>query len=175
MRTAAAAALAALLKVERRVTFLAFGLLVAVVFADVVSRELTGSGLHWARQAGVYANILVVLFGLGIASAEDAHLRPRFADSWLPARWGPVVDRLADGLMAAFCLAFAGVSIAVVAETAALGERSTVLRTLIWPVQAVIPLVFSVAAFRHACFALWPELRRRGDLAGAGPAIPGSE
>ena len=72
---------------ERWITGSAFVLLIVIVFADVAVRELTGAGLHWARQAGVYANIFVVMLGFGLASASGSHLRPRFADHWLPASW----------------------------------------------------------------------------------------
>lgn len=159
LKRAASAWLSGCGRVERVVTFAAFLVMIAVVFADVLSRELTGTGLHWGRQAGVYANILVVMFGIGLASADGAHLRPRFADGWLPAAWSPALDRLAEWLMAAFCLGFAIVAFGVVAETYRLGERSTVLRTLVWPVQAVIPLVFLLAAVRHVLFGLYPEFR----------------
>jgi len=144
---------------ERILSFSAFVILIGVVFADVVSRELTGTGLHWARQAGVYANLFVVMFGIGIASAHGAHLRPRFADGWLPTRWEPVLIRVQEGLMALFCLCFAGVAAWVVADSYTLGERSVVLRIAIWPFQAVIPLVFLIAAFRHAIYASLTSLR----------------
>ncbi|MEN8198187.1 MAG: TRAP transporter small permease [Pseudomonadota bacterium] len=133
--------------------------LIGVVFADVVSREITGTGLYWARQAGVYANLFVVMFGLGIASAHGAHLRPRFADHWLPARWEPFLDRAQDGLMALFCVGFSAVAIGVVSESLAIGERSASLRVAIWPFQAVIPAVFLIAAFRHAVYSAYPSLR----------------
>ena len=79
-------ALKRLVKAEKWISFVAFTLLITVIFADVVSRELTGSGMHWARQVGVYANIFIVMAGFGLASASGQHLRPRFADGWLPAR-----------------------------------------------------------------------------------------
>ncbi len=91
-------------RMERVITTTAFALLIATIFLDVFSREITGVGLHWARQAGVYANIIVVMFGLGLASAGGNHLRPRFADNWMPARWNPIIIRLQDGLMSMFCL-----------------------------------------------------------------------
>lgn len=166
---AARAWLTGVTRAERAVTFVAFIAMIGVVFADVVAREVTGTGLHWARQAGVYANIIVVLFGLGLASADAAHLRPRFADGWLPARWNPVLERLGDGLMAAFCAGFALVAADVVAETRELAERSTVLRTLVWPVQAVIPLVFGLAAIRHGLYAAFPALAPRPPLAPGHP------
>ncbi len=146
-------------RTERIVSFAAFLVLVGVVFADVVSRETTGTGLHWARQAGVYANLVVVMFGIGIASAQGAHLRPRFADGWLPAGWTPVVRRMQDGLMAMFCVVFAWVAIGVVRVSFGLGEQSVVLRTPVWPFQAVIPVVFLLAAFRHGLYATFPALR----------------
>ena len=144
---------------ERVVTFSCFLVLIAVVFADVVSREVGGTGLHWARQVGVYANLLVILFGIGLASAAGAHLRPRFADHWLPARWSGALERIQDGVMALFCIGFAVVATGVVVDGYFLGERSAVLGTLIWPLQAVLPLVFAVAAFRHGAYALYPTLR----------------
>jgi C4-dicarboxylate transporter DctQ subunit len=144
---------------ERVVTFAAFLVLISVIFADVLMREATGSGLHWARQAGVYANVFVVMFGIGIASAGGAHLRPRFADGWLPAGLDPLLVRLQDGLMACFCLSFAVVAAVVVADSFLLSERSVILRLVIWPFQLIVPVVFVIAAVRHALFAVFPTIR----------------
>ena len=155
-------------RVERVVTFVAFLVLIGVIFADVLMRETTGSGLHWARQAGVYANVFVVMFGIGIASAAGAHLRPRFADSWLPVRLLPALMRLQDALMACFCLSFAIVAGLVVADSFLLAERSVVLRMLIWPFQAIVPIVFVIATVRHGLFAIFPAVRPT-ESAGAVP------
>ena len=144
---------------ERLATFVAFMLLVAVVFADVAVREISGTGLHWARQIGVYANLCVVMLGMGLASADGAHLRPRFADGWLPDAWAPALETLGQWLMAVFCAAFAAVAVGVVADSLAMQERSAVLRIVVWPFQALIPLAFVLAAVRHALFALYPPLR----------------
>lgn len=168
---AAVAVLAAIGRLERLVTVAAFTVLIAVVFADVVSRELSGRGLHWAMQAGVYANYVVVLFGLGIASASDAHLRPRFADRWLPARFEPWLARLPDAGMALFCLGFASVAVDVVAVTRELGDRSAALGNLVWPLQALLPVVFALAAVRHALYARWPSLRP-APPPGSGEGVP---
>jgi len=146
-------------RVERVVTFTCFLVLITAVFADVVSRQLSGAGLHWARQVGVYANVVVILFGIGLASAAGAHLRPRFADHWLPASWSGVLERMQDGVMALFCCIFAIVATGVVYEGFVLGERSAVLGIVIWPVQFVLPLVFAVATFRHGVYAWHPALR----------------
>jgi TRAP-type C4-dicarboxylate transport system permease small subunit len=142
---------------------------VAVVFGDVAAREITGTGLHWARQAGVYANLFVVMFGIGLASADGAHLRPRFADGWLPAAWDPVLLRLREALMALFCAGFAAVAAGVVADSFVMGERSAVLRIVVWPFQLVIPVAFGLASLRHALYGLFPALRPAdGDPGGRG-------
>ena len=157
-------------RLERLVTFSAFMLMVAVVFGDVATREVTGTGLHWARQVGVYANLFVVMLGIGLASADGAHLRPRFADSWLPAAWDPWLNRVGEALMGLFCLAFAVIAAGVVADSLAMGERSAVLRVVVWPVQAVIPLAFGLAAIRHALYGLFPQLGP-GDAAPTPPEV----
>lgn len=148
-------------RAERLAAGLAFLLLVTVVFIDVVNRELTGTGLHWALQMGVYANFFVVMLGIGVASASGAHLRPHFADRWLPARLEPVLIRLQEAVTSLFFLAFAIVALGVVEETRLLGERAPVLGNLVWPLQALMPAVFLLASLRHASYALWPELRPR--------------
>ena len=61
--------------------------------------------------------------------------------------------------MALFCCAFAVVATGMVHDGWLLGERSAVLGIVIWPFQAIIPLVFAVATFRHGAYALYPALR----------------
>ncbi|MEJ2601717.1 MAG: TRAP transporter small permease [Gammaproteobacteria bacterium] len=160
--------LAVLSRFERAIVLVAFVGMVGVVFADVAARELTGVGLPWARQAGVYFNIFVVLFGIGLASASGSHLRPRFADHWLPARWERQLAFLQHALFALFCIGFAVVAADMVVTTYRLDERSEILRLPVWPIQSVIPLVFLIAAVRHGVYALRPSLRPLPPSAGQG-------
>jgi TRAP-type C4-dicarboxylate transport system permease small subunit len=145
-------------QVEQGIAFTAFLALLGILLADILSRKLSGAGLTWARQLAVYANLLVVMLGMGIASARGTHLRPRFADRWLPLSWDPLFDRLRDALMALFCLALAIVALAAVAETRQLDERSANPRWLVWPFQAVMPLAFFTGCLRHSLFACFPSL-----------------
>ncbi len=169
-------ALEAIRRVELTVTCAAFAVLAAVIFADVVVRETTGSGLSWSRQIGVFANVVVTIVGIGLASASGAHLRPRFADGWLPAAWDPWLTRIGELLTAVFCAVFAWIALGVVQETYELDERSVVLRLVVWPFQAVLPAAFALAALRHACYGIWPGLRPaergEGDPHGEPPHAP---
>ncbi len=156
-----------LFQLERGVACAAFGILIVVIFGDVLIRTVWGSGLYWARQIGVYANVILVMFGIGLASAANSHLRPRFADHWLPKSWAPFLAHFGELLMTLFCLTFTLVAFDLVRETFLLDVRSVVLRIIVWPIQGVIPLVFALATLRHGMYALWPDLRpeERGALA----------
>ena len=145
--------------IEKWMTFTAFLILVVVMFADVAIRELSGTGLHWSRQIGVYANLFVVMFGLGVASSESAHLRPKFADNWLPESWNPILERFQEGLMCLFCLVFSIVATQVVIETFNDDVQSMVLRIAIWPFQAIIPIAFFMTSIRHLIYTMYPNLR----------------
>jgi C4-dicarboxylate transporter DctQ subunit len=145
--------------VEKLLCIAAFSVLIAVIFADVLSRELTSSGLYWASQSGVWANVLVVMAGFGLASTDGAHLRPRFADGWLPESWGGALRFLQQITMALFCLAIAMLSLSVVLGSWQLGEVDIDLFLPIWPVQAALPVAFFAAALRYSIYAFVPELR----------------
>lgn len=137
----------------------AFAVLVLVVFADVLSREITGAGLYWASQVAVWANVIVVMAGFGLASAHGAHLRPRFADTWVPERWAPALETIQHLCMALFSLAFGLLAGRVVAGSWRLGEVSIDLFVPVWPIQIFLPLAFFAAALRHSIYAFVPALR----------------
>ncbi len=153
--------LRALARFEQIATTAAFALLIAVVFADVVWRWVTGSGIFWAREVGVYANIVLTIIGIGVASAHGAHLRPRFMDRLVPPRFEAMMIRVQELLTALAFLGLAWIAWRVVAETMQLDDRSIVLRWTVWPIQLVLPIAFGIGALRHALYAWWPEHRPR--------------
>lgn len=162
-------------RLERALVLIAFTIMTIVIMADVVLREISGTGIPGAPRVAVYAMIITAWVGFGLASQSGRHLRPKFADGWLPISWEPLIGRLQEGLTAGFCLTLAVVATRVVAETWALGETSRMLRIPIWPMQAVIPLVLYVAALRHSIFALHPALKPRADTAGLATAAPAGQ
>jgi len=144
---------------EVALTSAAFAVLVIVIFADVVWRWTTGSGIFWAREVGVFANIVLTIIGIGLASSDGTHLRPRFFDRIFPASWDGALTRTQELLTALGFAALCWVAIGVVHETMTLEDRSIVLRWLIWPVQLVLPVAFFLGAVRHTIFGLVPALR----------------
>ena len=146
-------------RAERLLVSISFAAMTLIIMADVLLREISGTGVAGAPRVAVYAMIITTMISFGLASQSGRHLRPKFADHWLPESWEPLIVRLQEWLTAAFCLTFAVVATGVVVETWALEESSRMLRIPIWPMQSVIPLAFFVAAMRHSIFALYPTLR----------------
>jgi TRAP-type C4-dicarboxylate transport system permease small subunit len=155
---AIAALLAAIDRIERVVVLVAFALLAGAVFADVLLRELTGVGIAPARELAVFAMVAVALLGMDLATRDGLHLRPRFADGWLPGTWQPWLGRVSDLVAAAILGTLAAFAAIVVAETFALDERSPVLRVPIAPIQLLLPLAFGLMALRHLLGAIWPAV-----------------
>ena len=161
--------LANLRQAELVVTTAAFVILALVIFADVVVRRVSGSGIVWAREVGVLANVVLTIIGIGLASADGTHLRPRILDHIFPASWDAALTRVQELLTALAFAVLAWIALTVVLETIELDDRSVVLRWVLWPVQASLPLAFAVAALRHGIYAwrisLRPQERGEGDLA----------
>jgi TRAP-type C4-dicarboxylate transport system permease small subunit len=163
------ALLAAMRRAEVVLTTSAFVVLIAVIFGDVVMRRVTGSGIVWARELGVFANIVLTIIGIGLASADGTHLRPRVFDRMVPRSWDPLMTRIQELLTALAFGVLAWIAFSVVQETIALDDRSVVLRWAVWPIQACLPLAFAAGFLRHGMFAFDPSLRPNergeGDLA----------
>jgi TRAP-type C4-dicarboxylate transport system permease small subunit len=148
-----------LLALESAILLAAFAILILVTFADVALRTITGSGLMWSRDVGIYANIWLSMLGIGIASSQGSHLRPRFMDSWVRADWQAWLPRVQELLAAAGFLVLAVIAAQVVADTRELGDTNSMLRWPIWICQLCMPLALGFAAFKHSLFALYPALR----------------
>jgi len=158
-RSRLAALLSAIRRAEIFITTAAFVVLIVVIFADVIVRRVSGSGLIWAREVGVFANIVLTMVGIGVASASGAHLRPRFVDRWFPASWDFTLTRIQELLTAIAFGVLTYLSIKVLLETIALADTSTVLRIAVWPIQLCLPLAFGLGTLRHGLYSLVPELR----------------
>lgn len=130
----------------------------AVVFADVMGREIWNTGIRGAQKLGVYTFVYAGFLGLPLATGAGAHLRPRFADGLARAIPARLMPRLQHGVAALLSLVLAWVALSFALETRALGETSLALPIPIWLVQIVLPYAFFSSGLRHALFALFPAL-----------------
>ena len=150
--------------IERTACAIAFVVMTGALMWDVFSRMLFGAGVLGAPQVGVIGMIAVAMFGIGVAAAEGAHLRPRFLDFVIPKRFDTAAFRIADAVTAGFFALLAVLSVIVVRETYLLGDVTSVLRWPLWPLQSILVAAFGLATVRYAIYALDPTLRPSDDV-----------
>lgn len=153
------------------VAVVCFGFIAAILLLDVIGREFVGpllrlvgldpgaTGIFAAQKLSVFALVIGSFAGIGIATAAGSHIVPRFAYGWVPAAWGPAMDRLADLVTGIFLVAVAWYGFKFVGSSFKTDLRAPVLDWAVWPIQLFIPLGFLSAAGRYFLFALWPSLK----------------
>lgn len=158
-------------RVECWLAVACFSFIAIVLTLDVVGREAVGpllrllgidagpTGIFASQRLSLFALVIGSFAGIGIATATGSHLVPRVGFGWVPAAWGPAMDRLADALTGAFLMVVTYYGFVFVASTAAAQLRTPVLDWLVWPIQLAIPLGFLSAGLRYFLFAAWPSLR----------------
>ena len=151
-------------KAERWITIAAFALMALALLADVISRRLFLTGLIGATEIAVMGMVAVAMFGVGIATDEGAHLRPRLFDALIPKAFEALVGRLASLVTAVFFAVFAGLAGWMVSESFVLGDRTEILRAPIWMLQSLIFIAFATNAVRFFLYALNPALKPGEDL-----------
>ena len=151
--------LSGLFTVESAVTITAFVLIAMLLIIDITLREVAGTSIHGAQRISVYAMILIGFLGIGLASAQGRHLRPRFADGLVPDHLTHIATRLGDAIMAIVWLGFAGLGLRFVQEAWDFQDIMRVIEIPLWPLYLVVPYAFASTALRHALFARYPALR----------------
>ena len=144
---------------EATVCVLAFSITAIAMMADVLGREFFGNGIFGAQRLAVWSTAVAGLVGFALVTAEAGHLRPRFADGWMPKSLEPHIDRIAELVSAAICIFLGWFAVGFVLSSAALGERGMAIPIKVWPIQLILPWMFFSSALRHLCFATWPALR----------------
>lgn len=138
-----------------------YAVLAILLLADVLGREVFDQGIFGAQRVAVYCTIVAGNFGLALAAAAGAHIRPRMADGWVPAAWSGWYDRLADVITGTVFVVVAFYATRLVEESFDFETVSPVIDWQIWPVQAMIPLGYLLAAVHYFIFAAYPALRPR--------------
>ncbi len=151
--------LAVLFKLEAAVATMAFLAIALLLLADVGMRELVGSSIWGAQRISVYLMILTGFLGLGLAADRGRHLRPRFVDWLVPARWTGAASRAGSAIMFAVFLYFAWLGIDFVKAAYRYGDLAQTIKTPLWMIELVVPYAFLSISFRYLLFAIWPELK----------------
>lgn len=147
-----------LLWLESAVAVVAYLTTAAVLLGQILAREVFVTSIEGGSKIAIFGAIIAGCLGLVIATGENAHLRPTFADRVLPAKWG---GRFGDVVSALLHLGLAYYAFVFVAESRAFGDVAEIIRWPLWIVQLVFPYMFVSSAFKHLVFAFQPEWKPR--------------
>lgn len=153
------------------IAVVAFAFIAIILLLDVLGRELLGplirllgfpataTGIFASQKLSIFALVIGSFAGIGIATATASHLVPRVGFGWVPAKWDPWFNRLADALTGAFLVGVAWYAWVFVSSSMATDLRAPVLDWPVWPIQLAIPIGFLSAAGRYVMYAAWPSIR----------------
>jgi TRAP-type C4-dicarboxylate transport system permease small subunit len=146
-------------RIEVVVCVIAFSSAALALIADVLARELLGNGIFGAQRFAVWATAIAGLVGFALVTSEVGHLRPHFADKWLPRALDPYMDRVGDAVSALICIGLGVYAVDFVQNSFRLGERGMAIPIKVWPIQLILPWMFFSSAIRHLIFMAVPQLR----------------
>jgi TRAP-type C4-dicarboxylate transport system permease small subunit len=151
--------LSALLTVETLVAGGFYTIAAAILFADVISRELFASSIWGGQRMAVLLANGSALIGIGVAVALNRHIRPSALDGLILARFDPITVRLGHMVGASVLFAGAYFGALLVLENKAMGFSTPPLKLEIWIAQLALPYGFASASLRYLFFAIDPALQ----------------
>lgn len=148
-----------LLKVETLVAGAFYTIAAAILFADVVSRELLSQSIWGGQRIAVLLANSAALIGIGVAVALNRHIRPSVLDGAVPASFLPVTTRLGHLVSASVMFAGAYFGALLVLDNKEMGFTTPPLDLEIWIPQLALPYGLASAGLRYLIFALQPGLQ----------------
>jgi TRAP-type C4-dicarboxylate transport system permease small subunit len=148
-----------LLAVETLAAGAFYTIAAAILFADVISREIFSQSIWGGQRIAVLLANAAALIGIAVAVALHRHIRPSVLDNVVPDRLVPLVTRIGNLVSAAvmFCGAYFGALL--VLDNREMGFTTPPLDLEIWIPQLALPYGLASAGLRFLIFAVQPELQ----------------
>lgn len=136
------------------------GVVVALLFADVVARFAFQTSVPWAGEVARFAFVYMVYFGISYAIREHRHLRVTLVVDALPAGLRRAVRALAEGVFLAYSVAVCWLGIVITGNAI---DRGQSLSATQWPTAWLYAaIIFSGAlSSLRLIHSLWTILRHR--------------
>lgn len=148
-----------LLTVETLVAGAFYTIAAAILFADVISRELFSQSIWGGQRIAVLLANAAALIGIAVAVALHRHIRPSVLDNVVPDSMLPLVNRIGNLVsgVVMFCGAYFGALL--VLDNKDMGFTTPPLDLEIWIPQMALPYGLASAGVRYFIFALQPDLQ----------------
>lgn len=146
------------LVVEKTMIIFVMAGMALLLIAEVFGREVLGHGFYGSSNLAIYMMIWSAYLGFSLAVAEGVHMRPRFTDGWLPAKWAPNLMRIGNFVSGSIFLYMVWASYEFVRGSYEFGETAPTLGWPTWPIQMIMPLAFLLGGLRHLSRGFFPRL-----------------
>ena len=150
--------LSRLLVVETIVAGAFYAIAAALLFGDVIGRELFDAPIWGSQRSAVLLANAAALIGIGVAFALNRHIRPNILDHVVPARFERQLKFVSHLFAAAVLFYGAYLATHFVAFNRELGFTSPPLDLEIWIPQLALVYGFATAGLRSLIFAFDPDL-----------------
>lgn len=142
---------AALLAAERAFLVLLFSAMILLAFAQVILRNLLGTGLIWADPLLRNAVLWLGFVGASLATRDDKQIRIDLVGRFLPARAASAAALVTDIFTVVVCVLLADASVTFVANEIAFRDTLVTIGGFdvpTWWSQVILPAGFAMIALR---------------------------
>jgi C4-dicarboxylate transporter, DctQ subunit len=136
------------LSVEEWIVSAILGVMVVVIFAQVVARYVFGSSFTWSEELARYAFIWLVFVGLGAVTLRGEHIVVDALTARLPDAARRVATQAVHAIVFAVNVLVIVAAVRMVYVLEELGQSSPALGLPMWTVYAAAPVGLAVASAR---------------------------
>lgn len=148
-----------LLRFETIVAGAFYTIAAAILFADVISREVFSQSIWGGQRIAVLLANAAALIGIAVAVALHRHIRPSVLDNAVPKHMLPLVQRIGNLVSAAVMFSGAYFGTLLVLDNRMMGFTTPPLDLEIWIPQLALPYGLASAGLRYLIFASKPDLQ----------------
>jgi TRAP-type C4-dicarboxylate transport system permease small subunit len=121
--------------------------LILFASAQILLRNVFSIGFTWGDGLTRLTVLWLALLGALAASRDGRHITMGALTRWFPGRYKIAAAVAADLFAAVFCAVFAYFAVAFVRDSRAFED--TLLGVPAWWLQSIIPIAFTLIAFRY--------------------------
>ena len=132
--------------------------MVALVFLQVILRDVFASGISWADVAGRHMVLWIAFLGAMLATRSRQHIGIDLATRLIPRKFRNILHFFLDVVACIVCLFLMKAAVVLVIEERAMGTV-LFLGMPLWIVQIIIPFGFLMIALEYAIGVILDILR----------------
>lgn len=124
--------------------------MILLAFVQVILRNVFAFGFSWVEELLRVSVLWVGFIGASLAIRQGRHINIDVLSRAVPDRLRPWVRTVIDLALLAVCAIFLAASVEYIRMERQFGEVSDPLRTPVWILQLIFPILFGTGCFRLA-------------------------